>query len=150
MRSHYQASVWNQAHSPYPDLPPLTEMEWMHLDGRLVPRLLSLSPIPKACREVTSCGCTKGCRGKAAAAGNLATTVVYTPDDQEYVHTNTSTCLYDKLMHSCFLPTSYAVCLWALQNVFLMWMDSDGTCGYNLIDELFIIENYTFCKQYAF
>ena len=27
---------------------------------------------------------------------------------------------------------------------------SDGTCGYNLIDELFIIENYTLCKNYAF
>ena len=61
MRSHYQASVWNQAHSPYPDLPPVTEMRWMHLDGRLVTRLLSLLPIPKACREITSCGCTKGC-----------------------------------------------------------------------------------------
>ena len=60
------------------------------------------------------------------------------------------TCLYDKLMHSCFLPTSYAVCHWALQNVILMWMDSDGTCGFHLIDELFIIENYTFCKQNAF
>ena len=44
MRSHYQASVWNQAHSPYPALPPVTEMGWMHLDGRLVPRLLSLPP----------------------------------------------------------------------------------------------------------
>ena len=57
------------------------------------------------------------------------------------------TCLYDKLMHSCFLPTSYGVCHWALQNVILMWMDSDGTCGYNLIEELFIIENDIFCKQ---
>ena len=61
MRSHYQASVWNQAHLPYHDLPPVTEMRWMHLDGRLVPRLLSLPPIPKACGEITSCGCTKGC-----------------------------------------------------------------------------------------
>ena len=61
MRSHFQTSVWNQAHSLYPDLPPVTEMGWMHLDGRLVPRLLSLPPIPKACREITSCGCTKGC-----------------------------------------------------------------------------------------
>ena len=60
MRSHYKASVWNQAHSPYPDLPPVTEMGWMHLDGRLVPRLLSLPPITKACREITSCGCTSG------------------------------------------------------------------------------------------
>ena len=31
MRSHYQASVWNQAHSPYPDLHPATKMGWMHM-----------------------------------------------------------------------------------------------------------------------
>ena len=61
VRSHYQASVWNQAHSPYPDLPPVTEMGWMHLDGRLMPRLLYLPPIPKPSREITSCGCIKGC-----------------------------------------------------------------------------------------
>ena len=71
------------------DVPPVTEMGWMHLDGRLVPRLLPLPPIPKACRDITSCGCTKGASAKAAAAckfvwnasrrataGNLATTVV--------------------------------------------------------------------------
>ena len=92
MRSHYQASVWNQAYSPYADLPPVTEMGWMHLDSRLVSRLLSLLPIPKACRDITSCGCTiirRGASANAAAAGkflwnaprratagNLATTVV--------------------------------------------------------------------------
>ena len=27
---------------------------------------------------------------------------------------------------------------------------SDGACGYNLIDELFIIKNYTFCNNYEF
>ena len=64
MRSHYQTNVWNQAQSPYPDLPPVTEMGGMHLEGRLVPRLLSLPPIPKACREITSCGCTKRCLGQ--------------------------------------------------------------------------------------
>ena len=85
MRSHYQASVWNQAHSPYPDLPPVTEMGWMHLDGRLVSRLLSLPPIPKACTDITSCGCMKGVPHptlqlqenlRRTTAGNLATTVV--------------------------------------------------------------------------
>ena len=45
----------------YPDFHPVTEMGWMHLDGRLVPRLLSLPPIPKTCREITSCGCMKRC-----------------------------------------------------------------------------------------
>ena len=61
MRSHYQASVWNQAHLQHPDLPPVTEMGWMHSEGQLVPRLLSLPPISKACKEITTCGCTKGC-----------------------------------------------------------------------------------------
>ena len=59
MRAHCQANVWNQAHLPCPDLLPVTEMGWIHLDGKLVPRLLSL-PIPKSCREITSCGCTNG------------------------------------------------------------------------------------------
>ena len=55
MRSHYQA------HLQHPDLPPVTEMGWMHSEGQLVPRLLSLPPIPKACKEITTCGWTKGC-----------------------------------------------------------------------------------------
>ena len=29
MHSHCQVTVWNQAHSPNPNLPPVTEMEWM-------------------------------------------------------------------------------------------------------------------------
>ena len=41
--------------------PPVTEMGWMHSEGQLVPRLLSLPPIPKACKEITTCGCIKGC-----------------------------------------------------------------------------------------
>ena len=61
MRAHYQANVWDQAHLPCPDLLPVTEMGWMHLDGKLDPRLPSLPPIPKSCREITSCGCTNGC-----------------------------------------------------------------------------------------
>ncbi|XP_051232747.1 uncharacterized protein LOC127350304 [Dicentrarchus labrax] len=61
MRSHYQATIWNQAHLPHPDLPPVDEMGWIHKEGQLVPRLMSLPPMPKACREFTSCGCTKGC-----------------------------------------------------------------------------------------
>ena len=76
MRSHHQAIAWNHVYSPYPDLPPVTEMGWMHLDGRLVPRLLSLSPIPKVCREITSCGCTKGCLSQRSSCWILATTVV--------------------------------------------------------------------------
>ena len=56
MCSYYQASVWNQAQSLYPDLPPVSEMGWIHW--------LLLAPIPKACREITSCGFTKRCLGQ--------------------------------------------------------------------------------------
>ena len=45
----------------HPDLSPVDEIGWMHKEGQLVPLLLSLPPMPKACREFTSCGCTKGC-----------------------------------------------------------------------------------------
>ena len=64
MRSHYQASIWIQAHVPSPVLPTVTDMGWDRKDGQLVPRLLSLPPIPKACSEIMSCGCTKGCLSK--------------------------------------------------------------------------------------
>ena len=61
MRAHYQATIWNKAHLPHPNLPPVEEMGWMIKEGQLVPRLLSMPPMPKACREFTSCGCTKEC-----------------------------------------------------------------------------------------
>ena len=80
MRSHYQAIVWN---SPYPGLPPVTKIGWMHLDGRLLPRLLSLSPITKACREITSCGCTKGCLSQRSSFWKLGDNCRNTRDDQE-------------------------------------------------------------------
>lgn len=61
MRAHYQASIWSQAHRPHPVLPPVTEMGWVELNGTLVPRLLSLPPIPKACKNIMTCACLKGC-----------------------------------------------------------------------------------------
>ena len=78
MRTHYEASVWNQAHSPCPDLSPVTELGWMHLDRGLVPRLLSLPPIPKACREITSCGCMKGCVSNCRKLGETVVTLMTT------------------------------------------------------------------------
>ena len=67
MRSHYQATTWNQAHLPYPSIPPLTGMGCILEDGQLKPQLLSLPPIPKACREITSCSCIKGCLSKCCS-----------------------------------------------------------------------------------
>ena len=46
---------------PSPVFPTVTGMCWDRKDGQLVPRRLSLPPISKACSEIKSCGCTKGC-----------------------------------------------------------------------------------------
>ena len=71
MRSHYQASVWHQAHIQYPILPPPTEMGWELKNGQLVPKLLSLPAIPKACAEITTCGCRKGCLSKLCSCRKM-------------------------------------------------------------------------------
>ena len=71
-RAHYQASIWNQANSPIPVLPLVTDMGWVRVDGQLVPYLLSLPPIPKACSEIMSCGCTKGCLSKLCSCRKMS------------------------------------------------------------------------------
>ncbi|MES9880098.1 MAG: hypothetical protein ABW185_04375 [Sedimenticola sp.] len=61
-RAHYQSMVWIQATTPQPDLPSPTTMGWKIQDGQLTPKLVSRAPIPESCRDIVSCGCTKGCR----------------------------------------------------------------------------------------
>ena len=56
-----KAGTSKQAHVPSPVLLTVTYTGWDHKDGQLVLRLLSVSPIPKACSEIMSCGCTMGC-----------------------------------------------------------------------------------------
>jgi hypothetical protein len=61
-RSQYRASVWKQASCQYPILPNPDEMGWVKVDGKeLVPHLMTLDPIPKACKEIISCSCKSGC-----------------------------------------------------------------------------------------
>ena len=71
MRSHYQASVWNQAHCPHPVLPPVNEMGWIHKDGQLVPQLLSLLPIRKYVLRSHHVAVQRGASVIAAAAGKF-------------------------------------------------------------------------------
>ena len=60
-RSHYQASVWRQAHVNFPNLPSPETMGWK-LDGqKLKPVLMSLPPVPESCLAIISCGCKSGC-----------------------------------------------------------------------------------------
>jgi len=64
MRSHYQASVWQQTCLQRPHLPPPETMGWALEEGALVPLLTSLPPVPKACEELISCGFFTQCRSQ--------------------------------------------------------------------------------------
>ena len=59
--AHYQSRVWNQANCSSPILSGVTDMGWKRTDSHLVPHLLSLPPITRACSEIMSRGFTKGC-----------------------------------------------------------------------------------------
>ena len=60
-RAHYQSMVWVQAHLARPVLPKVTDMRWMDDNGKLIPELITLLPIPDSCSEIVVCGCVKGC-----------------------------------------------------------------------------------------
>ena len=60
-RAHYQSMVWVQAHPACPVLPTVTDMGLMDDNGKLVPELITLPPIPDSCSEIVLCGCVKGC-----------------------------------------------------------------------------------------
>lgn len=60
-RAHYQAMVWRQSVIPKPVLPSPATMGWKIVDGQLIPNLLTLPPIPQACKDIVSCGCKGGC-----------------------------------------------------------------------------------------
>ena len=56
-RAHYQTLVWKQATYTNPDLTQITTMGWvLNEESRMVPKLMSLPPIPDACTEIISCG----------------------------------------------------------------------------------------------
>ena len=59
--AHYQSMVWVQAHLACPVLLTVTDMGWMDDNGKLVPELITLPPIPGSCSEIVLCGCVKGC-----------------------------------------------------------------------------------------
>lgn len=61
-RSHYQAAVWRQAHINYPDLPTPQSSGWKDEEGKIVPILMSLPPVPESCISLISCGCTTECK----------------------------------------------------------------------------------------
>ena len=60
-RTHYQSLVWKQSNVAIPELPSATESGWREHNQKLLPVLMTKSAIPRACAEMTQCGCKKGC-----------------------------------------------------------------------------------------
>ena len=60
-RCHFQSMVWFQASQTEMELPPPNTLGWKVTDGKLVPELISLEPIPVSCLEIITCQCIKGC-----------------------------------------------------------------------------------------
>ena len=75
MRSHYQTTVWRQAHVNYPDIPPPQDMGRKEEDGKILPVLMSLPPVPKASSRVLNSfhvGAPPRVSTHAVSAGNHA------------------------------------------------------------------------------
>ena len=60
-RANHQSLIWREACNSKPVIPSPTDSGWKLADGILTPVLSYLPPIPKACKDIVECGCTKGC-----------------------------------------------------------------------------------------
>ena len=60
-RAHYQTMVWIQADTCTQLLEQVSSSGWTLSGDQLIPEMMRLPPIPQACLEITSCGCSKGC-----------------------------------------------------------------------------------------
>ncbi len=60
-RCHFQSMVWLQACIAQMELEDPRSNSWKLSDGKLLPGLMSLDPIPVSCLEIITCQCTKGC-----------------------------------------------------------------------------------------
>ncbi|CAH3188967.1 unnamed protein product [Porites lobata] len=71
-RAHFQAMVWRQAHETNPTLPLPETMGWTKPDdGKLVPKLMTLAPVPESCTEMITCGCKSGCSTNRCSCRNV-------------------------------------------------------------------------------
>ena len=60
----YQANCWNRALCLDPCLPSPIDWEWQKDDAGWQPLWTNLPEASESCRELTRCGCKKGCRGQ--------------------------------------------------------------------------------------
>ncbi|CAH3174764.1 unnamed protein product [Porites lobata] len=71
-RAHFQAMIWRQAHETNPTLPLPETMGWTKSDdGKLVPKLMTLAPVPESCTEMITCGCKSGCSTNRCSCRNV-------------------------------------------------------------------------------
>ncbi|CAG9815766.1 unnamed protein product, partial [Phaedon cochleariae] len=63
-RCNYQVCVWENAHIPKPSLPRLQDCGWIVQREQVVPRLITLDPIPETCPEIVVCHCKGHCNTK--------------------------------------------------------------------------------------
>lgn len=70
-RAHFQAMIWKQAHLTNPTLPLPETMGWSRLNDKLVPKLMSLAPVPESCDEMVNCGCKSGCKTMKCSCRNV-------------------------------------------------------------------------------
>ena len=70
-RAHFQAMIWKQAHVTNPTLPLPETLGWSRPNDKLVPKLMSLAPVPESCDEMVSCGCKSGCKTMKSSCRNV-------------------------------------------------------------------------------
>ena len=63
-RAHYQSLVRRQADCRISSLPSPAVMRWTRDGENMSQKLMSLPPVPDACTEFVTCGCTIGCKFK--------------------------------------------------------------------------------------
>ena len=70
-RAHFQAMIWKQVHLTNPTLPFPETMGWSRLNDKLVPKLMTLAPVPERCDEMVNCGCKSGCKTMKCSCRNV-------------------------------------------------------------------------------
>ena len=70
-RAGYQSNCWNQAVTPNPEFPSLTDWGWKKEITGWQPPWTTLPEASWSCHELIHCGCKKGCTGrcKCVSAG---------------------------------------------------------------------------------
>ena len=68
---HFQAMIWKKAHLTNPTLPFAETMGWSRLNDMLIPKLMSLAPVPESCDKMVNCGCKSGCKTMKCVCQNV-------------------------------------------------------------------------------